>query len=351
MNASPDPALDQRARHERESIWDKILAQHDDGARLCAAEHDRKLVGFVATGPSRDPEQPRSAPSPSTDATCLITPELPLDQLSAGIRIFRASPSNDLEPWLALSSGAELVQDAAAHGVPFIPSAVVPREDWRPPSAHELGLLICPTVAEASAAPGMVVAILEMPEAVMQPLRSIALPESAPVQGTPVNTADADAAIGRALEYLAPYIESTEDFVIHGVRVQRSPVVTATTHSMSGGLSFIGMHVDRWHHGDYGCGVHSQFSVNLGNRDRFFTFVNLPVHVLKDHYGDPVEGWLTIGRDFVAKNGGYPLVRLRLRPGEAYLAPTENLIHDVSLSGSPLPDICFNLRGRFHLPT
>jgi ribosomal protein S18 acetylase RimI-like enzyme len=49
-------SMEQRARHERESIWHRILAQHDDGARLWAAEQDRELLGFVATGPSRDPE-------------------------------------------------------------------------------------------------------------------------------------------------------------------------------------------------------------------------------------------------------------------------------------------------------
>ena len=41
-----------------------------------------------------------------------------------------------------LSSGADRVRDAAAHGVPFIPSAVVPRDDWRPPTESERELLI-----------------------------------------------------------------------------------------------------------------------------------------------------------------------------------------------------------------
>ena len=190
-----------------------------------------------------------------------------------------------------------------------------------------------------------------MPEEVLQPLGSVRLPEVAPVQGAPVTTPEAAEAIRLALEHLAPYVESAEDFVIHGVRVQRSPVVTATTHPMPEGLSFIGMHVDRWHHGTYGCSVHSQFSVNLAQRDRFFTFLNIPVQILKEKYGDPIGGWLSIGRDFAESNGRYPFVRIRLRPGEAYLAPTENLVHDVSLSGSDLPDICFNLRGRFRLPS
>jgi hypothetical protein len=40
-----------------------------------------------------------------------------------------------------------------------------------------------------------------------------------------------------------------------------------------------------------------------------------------------------------------PIVRCRLRPGEAYIAPTENLVHDGSSVGQGDIDRQFTIRG------
>ena len=41
----------------------------------------------------------------------------------------------------------------------------------------------------------------------------------------------------------------------------------------------------------------------------------------------------------------YPVVRLTIRPGEAYIAPTENLIHDGSTLGMTSPDLALHMIG------
>ena len=54
--------LEKRGTAEREGIWEKILAQQGEGARLWVAEQRGEVIGFVATGPSRDPEpQPQGS--------------------------------------------------------------------------------------------------------------------------------------------------------------------------------------------------------------------------------------------------------------------------------------------------
>jgi hypothetical protein len=43
----------------------------------------------------------------------------------------------------------------------------------------------------------------------------------------------------------------------------------------------------------------------------------------------------------------YPVLRLRVKPGEAYIAPTDNLIHDGSSVGKQFPDITIHNLGYF----
>jgi hypothetical protein len=45
----------------------------------------------------------------------------------------------------------------------------------------------------------------------------------------------------------------------------------------------------------------------------------------------------------------YPVVKLRIRPGEAYIAQTENLIHDGSTLGQRGFDLAFMADGFFTL--
>ena len=37
-----------------------------------------------------------------------------------------------------------------------------------------------------------------------------------------------------------------------------------------------------------------------------------------------------VGQAFLKRFPGYPVVKIRLKPGEAYIAPTENMLHEGS---------------------
>jgi len=54
-----------------------------------------------------------------------------------------------------------------------------------------------------------------------------------------------------------------------------------------------------------------------------------------------------IGKSFMSTFPNYPVVRVRLRPGEAYIAPTENILHDGSSAGVGNVNHYLSLRGRF----
>lgn len=267
-----------------------------------------------------------------------------MEALRAGMRIYCGAETDER---ISLSSGSELIGEASCGELAYLHAAVVPAGPWRAPSDAERALLRC---ADRGEAPARAVAIVAMPAAVVAPLRAVAAGVAPTLEGAPIRTADAEQAMATAMEHVAAYLASADDLAIQGVRVQVGGLRTSTMHRFADGARLIGMHVDRWHDGGYGCAAHAQLSINLGDRDRYLVFVNLAVAELARDHGDPVGGWLTIPRDFAVRRGGYPIVRVRIAPGEAYLAPTENLVHDISLEGSAAPDACFLLRGRLRLP-
>ncbi|AYF74086.1 hypothetical protein D7D52_09655 [Nocardia yunnanensis] len=102
--------------------------------------------------------------------------------------------------------------------------------------------------------------------------------------------------------------------------------------------------------------AHNRLSINLGDHDRRLLCVNLPLQVmaqtLRDHghpEGDGASAY-TLARRFLREFPRYPVTRITIRPGEAYLAPTENMLHDGHAVPDGHLDLQFSCRGRFRPP-
>jgi hypothetical protein len=118
----------------------------------------------------------------------------------------------------------------------------------------------------------------------------------------------------------------------------------------------IGLHVDSWEE----LASHRRESswnricVNIGKEPRYFLF--LPISVVdiagfmageigQENLPDPRDV-TELGRIFMELFPQVPVVRCRLAPYEAYIAPTENLIHDGSSLGQRHIDQHFTVLGR-----
>ena len=97
---------------------------------------------------------------------------------------------------------------------------------------------------------------------------------------------------------------------------------------------------------------------NLGEADRALQFVPIEAsempRLLRARNVTPALGWphhqgrkLDLARAFLATYPEAPVVRLQLQPGEAYLAPTENMIHDGISEDARWPDVTMTVRGYF----
>jgi hypothetical protein len=73
--------------------------------------------------------------------------------------------------------------------------------------------------------------------------------------------------------------------------------------------------------------------------DRYFLFVPMAVEGMARSLGPRVRGerlhnYMTgLGRAFLSRYPDVPVMRCRVKPGEAYIAPTENIVHDGSSEG------------------
>ncbi len=269
-----------------------------------------------------------------------------MNALEPGVRLDIVGEAGPLR--VLVSEGGEILEGrVVVDHVAYVPSALVPYGAWRAPTPEEEAILLGPP--EGSRLPGLTVNVLPFPAEVLDPFRRVDLTGDGNIstQGTPVRTPECDEAIAKAVSGLAPFVRSAEDLVLHGVWVQRGGLKTATTHRFGGEVRLTGMHIDRWHEGPYGCPVHAQMSINLGRSDRFFTFLNVTVPALVARLGEEAAGWLSLGSEFVRRHPRYPLVKVRVRPGEGYIAPTENIVHDITLDESTFPDVSLNLRGCF----
>jgi len=119
---------------------------------------------------------------------------------------------------------------------------------------------------------------------------------------------------------------------------------------------YVGLHIDSWDKKPLRLRHQSRnrVCINMGREDRYFLFINLtqiqmlqmlslsdPEYIYKDYRG------LYIGQKFMQKFPEYPVLKLRVAPGEAYIAPTDNIIHDATSVGKTYPDVALHITGYF----
>jgi hypothetical protein len=119
---------------------------------------------------------------------------------------------------------------------------------------------------------------------------------------------------------------------------------------------FIGLHIDDLDALPLAerAGSTNRLCVNLGRCARYLLFVNLScarmAELLARHRAGPdYSAWRStpLIHAFLATFPGYPVLRLAVRPGEAYVAPTENMIHDGATDGMTADDEQVTVRGCF----
>lgn len=261
----------------------------------------------------------------------------------------------NLEDRVMFSSGI-IPAKSQFSSLPYWEGAFVPKEPWRKPETDELELL---SGSVDNIRPGSWIQVFTFPKSTYDAFATI-------------RDASATVTTEQQLNALRPSQEC-KDAVNIGLKYA-STIVFPETRLGGGNVYFnlpglpttsnykdpllLGIHTDTM------CDVplkYRPFSpnrlcLNLGLCDRYLLFVNLGLgrmeSMMREHN---IEYKEVPGRPplqafrmaFMANFQSYPVIRVRIRPGEGYIAPTENVLHDGSSEGQTAFDVPFHAHGHF----
>ena len=151
-----------------------------------------------------------------------------------------------------------------------------------------------------------------------------------------------------------------EDFECHeytspsGFYTSAEKIGNITTDKKSG--LRIGIHIDSWERvlppDRYACS--NRICINIGMSPRYFIFFPITLDEMWGSYSSEMSplmrgtwGFTDLFRFGMRFYPDLPLFALEIAPGEAYLAPTENLAHDGWFTNVGEVDQTFTVRGHF----
>lgn len=284
-------------------------------------------------------------------------------RVQEGIKLVLDANVDRESPRIWLSSGTtQEIQPLPEH-IKYCPAAFLPKEPWQEPSSIDycrLGINE-PLSHLGSWELGSYIGVCRFPDEILAPLEVIL--EELNTRNKilqyypPANThPEYQSAITKIINYLSYYCLSHEQAKLLGLRVTLPGLRTLT---MENGDYFVGMHLDSWDRAPLRRRHKSRnrICINLGRENRFFLFINLPLMEMFKALGlsdDEVYQHYrgtNVGDEFMKKYPDYPVVKLKVAPKEAYIAPTDNLIHDASSVGKQYPDITLSFIGYFGIPS
>jgi hypothetical protein len=247
----------------------------------------------------------------------------------------------------------------------YEPEAAVPRGPWRAASSEEIQVMLSRNAGEDA---GRSIRIHRFPSGFLEALRHIASRQGGltPENARSITSSREAKAILTDFNRFASSLPSLNGLVtadhIHGGFYIKQPGLKTVTTNQDG--RFIGLHVDNWFRLPIGRRAQSPVRIcaNFGSCDRFLLFLNVTVDDI--YSADAVETqdgkrleWrkavvnlktpTILARKFLRVFDYYPITRIRVKPGEAYIAPTENIVHDASTElGSDLDVSCHIINAR-----
>jgi hypothetical protein len=263
-------------------------------------------------------------------------------RMDGRVKIYVAPICKESANRIELSSGTRLADMRETTdlvlGTAYEEGARLPRDPWRRPTAEEAESLI---VAEVPRDMATTVAIVKLPGEFSDDVR----------QG--IRSGSSESLEVNLLRPLRTICELGEPLHCIGPNKQPGNLKTVTINREIG--RYISLHVDTWDRCDLDS-LHlatNRICVNIGQDDRYFLFLPISLtavaRILAEEMGPdwemPRGRYTVLARQFMERFPDVPVIRCRLAPGEAYIAPTENLVHDGSSVGQSDIDEQFTIRG------
>lgn len=254
-------------------------------------------------------------------------------------------------PRVWLSAGVSLACASTLVSTPYSTSAVIPAEPWREPTPAEWAILWRQEPPQDWSA---CVGLVRVPDEILAPFDQIGI-------GSVISAQDRDALIAhpdcpQALTGVVAYLTtlSRSDHRPRTLGLAFKPPGLHTVTFDESAQCYIGLHLDNWDRLPLSQRDQSRnrICINLGCEDRFLLFVNLTLMDISRFLADSNAriGTTALGQAFMIRYASYPVVKVRIAPREAYIAPTENMIHDGCTLNKQYPDLHLTFLGDFGIP-
>jgi len=250
-----------------------------------------------------------------------------------------------------LSDGTTSLQQPDADKAGYTPGAFLPKTPWRKPTDWESKRLW----QNSGVTNVDFVGVASIPNELLAELRRVVNDTSDKNTLRQLDPRRIREHIGPLIDYLRDRFAYKSEPFNHGIHVHRHGRETVTLDTASG--KYLGLHLDSWERYSVEARARSlnRICVNIGAEPRHFLFVNLSLmnitRILAEQSQENADRESeSVGPTFMSRFPGYPIMKVRVAPGEAYIAPTDNMIHDASTVGSKTPSVTLTLRGWFTVP-
>lgn len=270
--------------------------------------------------------------------------------LKPGIKIL----TNQTQERVWLSNGTvKALEDVP--GLTFREDAVIPQEPWQVPSGEECDILFAADSRRKNDYSNTV-SVVSMPAHLVERLRSFALHDFQSQREANYFTKHKPTQFNEVNELLREFMDTYDlgfqAMLVHNFHVGPGGRKSSTIDYRNNWR--VGLHVDSWYSHDIASAHEScnRICINLSETDRYFLFVNQSMLSLYDWVKEEKSipqayNKHMVATDFCALFPSYKVAKLKIKPFEAYIAPTENIIHDGSSEGNPKNDITVTARGYF----
>jgi hypothetical protein len=297
------------------------------GIEICQSKDTRRDISFYVELPGGfDTFVPAGSHVPQIATVSNFNQEL-----IEGIRISLPNESEiQRAQRLTLSDGTTFPRLKVTDGLPYRPEAIVPRLPWRRPNPLEEKILINNSfIAETEPK----VAVIRLNPIILKSFEALDLLNIKNLEQ--VERLRKDPRTKQALLQIADHLSRTYSlmgvqFTCLGISAYQSGQATVSyDHDRH---RRVGLHVDTWDSGDIDSRISARniLLINIGSSDRYFLYINISLPQIRSMLVlETIDAdWLVDA--FMRRFPRYPVIKVRVAPGEAYIAPVQGVIHDGS---------------------
>lgn len=261
-------------------------------------------------------------------------------------------PCIDILNQVSLNSGTYFADDEASDCGSYLYNGYLPLSEWIPISSENEKILL--DRGEGRCASNTLF-IGKIPQPIFDYARSIGVHEFLD-QDAAINfakTDDYEKLRKMIFDFFYEYLETPKGLCFLKLACQPSALKVSTLNTHTQRL--LGLHFDSWD--GLKCEERSiarnRMCINFGKESRHFIFVNLTLSEIIAKANIDLDS-IKVNNDilqlFFSRFPQYKVAKIQIKPGEYYIAPTENILHDGSTSGKLYPDIFLTILGHFIIP-